>query len=82
MRSLSSGGRFGFRLLGLTWRVHPEPSDEAEGEFLLAALEQALAEEQAGANGQVTAWWRAGFDDLGGGPAAEQAWREPGVVEP
>jgi hypothetical protein len=69
-------------VLGVTWSVHPEPRDEAEREALLAALDQALAEEQSGANGHATAWWRAGFDDLSGGPTAEQAWREPGVVEP
>ena len=51
----------------MTWSIQPEPSDEAERLALLAALEQALAEEQAGANGRVTSWWRSGFDDFEGG---------------
>jgi hypothetical protein len=71
----------------VTWSVHPEPSDETERRALLAALSQALAEEQDGAQANASPWWRAGLEDLdlGGlswGPAAEQSWREPGVVEP
>lgn len=71
----------------MTWSVHPDPSDETERQALVAAVEQALAEE-GGAPTYAGPWWRAGFDDLGGfdglggGPAAEQPWREPGVVEP
>ena len=68
----------------MIWSVHPEPGDETERRALFAALDQAFAEEQDGV--QTTAWWRAGLDELsgglGGGPAAEQPWREPGVVEP
>lgn len=66
----------------MTWSVQPEPSDESERRALLAALEQALAEEEVGAQAFAGAWWRAGLEDLGGGPRAEQPWRDPGVVEP
>jgi len=66
----------------VTWSVHPEPSDQTERRALLAALGQALAEEQNGAQANASPWWRAGLEDLGGRPAAEQSWREPGVVEP
>jgi hypothetical protein len=65
----------------MTWSVQPEPTDESERRALLAALEQALAEEEVGAQASAGAWWRAGLEDLGGGPAAEQPWRDPGVVE-
>lgn len=66
----------------MTWSVDPEPSDETERRALLVALDQTLADEQNGARA-VSAWWRSGLDDLGlGGPAAEQSWREPGIVEP
>jgi hypothetical protein len=63
------------------WSVQPEPGDENEREALLAALERALAEEEAAASGSLSAWWRAGLEDLGGGPAAEKPWGEPRVVE-
>ena len=66
----------------MTWSVQPEPTDESERRALLAALEQALAEEEVGAQASAGAWWRAGLEDLGGGPRAEQPWRDPGVVEP
>lgn len=66
----------------MTWSVRPEPADESEREALLAALERALAEEEAAASGQVSSWWRSGLDDLGGGPAAEKPRGEPRVVEP
>jgi hypothetical protein len=65
----------------VTWSIQPEPSDETERRALLAAAERALADEQ-GSPAYAAGWWRAGFDDLGRGPAAEQSWREPGVVEP
>lgn len=65
----------------MTWSVQPDPSDETERRALLAAVERALAGEQGGAPTYAGAWWRAGFDDLGRGPAPEQSWREPGVVE-
>lgn len=66
----------------MTWSVQPDPADETEREALIAALERALAEEAAAASGYVGAWWRSGFDGLGGGPAAEKPWGEPRVVEP
>ena len=66
----------------MSWSVRPEPADEAEREALIAALERALAEEESAASGQVSAWWRSGFDGLGGSPAAEQPWGESRVVEP
>ncbi len=66
----------------MTWSVQPEPGDEAEREALLSALERALVEEDRGAAGYASPWWRSGFRDLGWGPASEQAGREPGVVEP
>lgn len=66
----------------MSWSVQPEPTDELERRALLAALERALAEEEVGAQAYTGAWWRAGFEELGGGPAAQQTWREPGVVEP
>jgi hypothetical protein len=65
----------------VTWSVQPEPTDESERRALLAALEQALAEEEVGAQASAGAWWRAGLEDLGGGPRAEQPWGDPGVVE-
>jgi hypothetical protein len=65
----------------VTWSVQPEPTDESERRALLAALEQALAEEEVGAQASAGAWWRAGLEDLGEGPAAEQPWRDPGVIE-
>jgi hypothetical protein len=69
------------------WSVQPEPSDEVERDALIAALERALAEEETAATGQPSAWWRSGFDDLGGfglgwSPAAEKPRGEPRVVEP
>jgi hypothetical protein len=65
----------------VTWSVQPEPTDEAERKALLEALELALAEEQDG-SAYGGPWWRSGLDDLGGSPAAQESWREPGVVEP
>jgi hypothetical protein len=65
----------------VTWSVQPEPSDEGERRALLAALEQALAEDQDGSP-YSRPWWRSGLDDLGGRPTAEEPWGEPGVVEP
>jgi hypothetical protein len=57
------------------WEVRPEPRDAAERQALLEAAAQALSAEAE------SPWWRSGFDDLGGGTAAEQPWRDPGVVE-
>jgi hypothetical protein len=65
----------------VAWSVQPEPTDESERRALLAALERALAEEEVAAEGYGGAWWRAGLEDLGGGPGTEQPWRDPGVVE-
>jgi hypothetical protein len=62
----------------VNWDVTPEPRDAGEREALLQAAEQALA------GVAESRWWRSGLDDLdglGGGPAAEQLWRDPGVVE-
>ena len=67
---------------GVTWSAQPEPADDAEREALVAALERALAEEEAAASGQASAWWRSGFDGLGGGSAPEKPWGERRVVEP
>lgn len=66
----------------MPWSVQPEPADENERAALLAALDRALAEEEGAASGWLSAWWRSGFDDLGGGPAAEKPWGEPRIVEP
>jgi hypothetical protein len=65
----------------VTWSVQPEPADESERQALLAALEQALEEDEVAGEGYASAWWRAGLDDLGGGPAAQEPWGDPGVVE-
>jgi hypothetical protein len=65
----------------VTWNVQPEPADENERRALLVALEQALAEDEAAGEGYASAWWRAGLEDLGGRPRAEQPWSDPGVVE-
>jgi hypothetical protein len=58
------------------WEVTPEPADGAEREALVRAAEQALD------GVEPSAWWRSGLDELGRGAAAEQPWREAGVVEP
>jgi hypothetical protein len=58
------------------WEIHPEPADDAEREALVKAATHALPAESE------SAWWRSGFDDLGGGPAPKQAWSGSGVVEP
>jgi hypothetical protein len=60
------------------WEVSPEPRDDGERAALLQAAERTFAREAD------SRWWRSGFDDLdglGGGPAAEQSWRDPGVIE-
>jgi hypothetical protein len=57
--------------------MQPALGEEELQAALLAAVEQALGAEEAG-----SVWWRSGLDDLGGGPAPQQAWRDPGVVEP
>lgn len=62
----------------MTWELRPEPDPPEVRAVLLAAVEQALADEDE------SAWWRSGFEDLtlGGGPAPQQTWRDSGVVEP
>jgi hypothetical protein len=62
--------------LRVGWEVRPEPIDPDERAALLEAAEQLLADEHE------SAWWRSGFDDLGGGPAPKQAWSGSGVIEP
>jgi hypothetical protein len=61
-----------FSLLAVSWEVHPEPEDANERATLVAAVERALAPEAE------SAWWRSGFDDLGGGPAPKEPWAQPG----
>jgi hypothetical protein len=59
------------------WEIQPSLEGEKGIETaLLAAVEQALAEERE------SLWWRSGLEDLDGGPAPKQAWRDPGIVEP
>jgi hypothetical protein len=60
----------------MSWQVSPEPSDEATREALERAAEQALEAPRP------SRWWSSGLDDLRGGPAAEEARSDPGVVEP
>ena len=65
----------------MTWSVEPEPTDDAELQVLLRGVEQALAEAGGGSPAYATPWWRAGLEDLGGSPVAEQPGSEPRVVE-
>ena len=60
----------------MSWEIRPEPAETDERAALLAAAEQALAGDEE------SAWWRSGLEDLGGGPAPQQPWRQTGVVEP
>lgn len=60
----------------MSWEIQPEPADAAERDALLSAAEEALAGEDE------SAWWRSGFEDLGGSSAPQQAWSGPGVIEP
>lgn len=66
-----------FRLSRVSWDVQPALGEEELQAALLAAVEQALGEAEVD-----SVWWRSGFEDLGGGPAAQEAWRDSGVVEP
>lgn len=59
----------------MTWEVRPEPIDSDERAALVKAAEHGLAVDDE------SAWWRSGFEDLGGGPAPKQAWSGSGVVE-
>ena len=56
--------------------MRPGLGEDEVQSALLAAVEQELRDQDE------SAWWRSGFDELGGSPAPEQAWRDPGVVEP
>lgn len=58
------------------WEIQPPLEEERVEAALLAAVGQALAEERE------SLWWRSGVEDLDGGPAPQQAWRDPGIVEP
>ena len=61
----------------MEWEIQPPLQERERVEAaLLAAVEQALAEERE------SLWWRSGLEDLDGGLAPQQAWRDPGVVEP
>ena len=60
----------------MSWEIQPEPADAAERDALLSAAEEALAGKDE------SAWWRSGFEDLGGSSAPQQAWSGPGVIEP
>jgi hypothetical protein len=66
----------------MSWVVRPEPHEAEERSALLRVVERALAEEEAGPPAHASRWWRSGLDDLGGGPARREPWRQPGVAEP
>jgi hypothetical protein len=68
----SAEGLLTFSLPAVSWEVRPDPEDAGERATLVAAVERALAEEAE------SAWWRSGLDDLGGGPAPEEPWAQPG----
>jgi hypothetical protein len=61
----------------MRWELRPEPPDPGSRVALLRAAELALADEEP-----ESAWWRSGFEELGGGPAPKESWRDSGVVEP
>jgi hypothetical protein len=61
----------------VSWEVRPQVEEDAE-RALLAAVSRALDEEDPADSD----WWRSGLEDLGGGPAPQQSWRDPGIVEP
>lgn len=75
MSQASARFRCGFRLSGVAWEIHPQLDEDVQA-VLLAAVEAELAD------GRESLWWRSGLEDLDGGPAAKQAWSDPGVVEP
>ena len=60
----------------MDWQVTPEPRDDAEREALLQAAEEAVDGDRP------SVWWSSGLEDLGWGPAPEEAWRQSGAVEP
>ena len=59
----------------MSWDVQPEPTGADERAALVAAAEQALAPPKE------SAWWRSGLEDLDSAAPAEQARRDPGVVD-
>jgi hypothetical protein len=61
----------------VSWEVQPPLGEGEVQAALLEAVEQVLGEEEMG-----SVWWRSGLEDLGGGPAPKQAWRDAGIVEP
>jgi hypothetical protein len=61
----------------MRWELRPEPPDPGSRAALLRAAELALADEEP-----ESAWWRSGFEELGGGPPPKESWRDSGVVEP
>jgi hypothetical protein len=61
----------------MRWELRPEPPDPGSRVALLRAAELALADEEP-----ESAWWRSGFEELGGGPAPKESWRDSSVVEP
>jgi hypothetical protein len=61
----------------VSWEVQPPLGEGEVQAALLEAVEQVLGEEEMG-----SVWWRSGLEDLGGGPAPKQAWRDTGIVEP
>lgn len=62
----------------MAWEVSPQLEEKDVERALLTAVARVLDDDEP----TESAWWRSGFDDLGGGPAAQQSWRDPGVVEP
>jgi hypothetical protein len=60
----------------VSWEVLPELGERDVEAALLAAVEEALAEDEGD-----SVWWRSGLDDLGGGPAPKQPWGDAGVIE-
>jgi hypothetical protein len=59
------------------WALHPELEQDVRAALLAAVARELDAEHET-----ESVWWRSGFDDLGGGPAAKEPWSDPGVVEP
>ena len=62
----------------MTWQISPEPVDEQEREALLLVVGRTLPDDDTA----PSRWWSSALDDLGGGPAAQESWRDAGVVEP
>ena len=62
----------------MTWEISPEPADEQEREALLLVVGRTLQDAAA----VPSRWWSSALDELGGGAAAQESWRDAGVVEP